>query len=57
MLRWAEARARLAGKKYLRLNCIAADREIREYYETKGFVHQRDVMGPKAMASLYEKAL
>ena len=57
MLKWAEAKAETAGKKFLRLNCIAADRKIRDYYEKAGFVHQGDVMGTKALASLYEKSL
>ncbi len=57
MLRWAEAKARSEGKKFLRLNCIAEDRGIRDYYEKAGFRHLEDVPGPKALASLYEKAL
>jgi protein-tyrosine phosphatase len=57
MLRWAEERTRSAGKKFLRLNCIAADQKIRDYYERAGFIHRGDVMGPKALASLYEKRL
>ena len=57
MLRWAEMTARATGKKYLRLNCIAEDAKIREYYENAGFSRVRDVMGPKALATLYEKPL
>jgi protein-tyrosine phosphatase len=57
MLRWAEAKVRSEGKRFLRLNCIAEDKGIRSYYEKAGFIHLKDVMGPKALASLYEKAL
>lgn len=57
MLRWAEASARVAGKKFLRLNCLAEDRKIRDYYERAGFLYKGDVVGPKAMTTLYEKAL
>ena len=57
LLKWAETKARAVGKKYLRLNCIAADKKIREYYENAGFTQVRDVMGPKALATLYEKPL
>ncbi len=57
MLKWAEDKARNGGKKFFRLNCIAADRKIRDYYEKAGFIHQGDVMGRLALASLYEKAL
>jgi GNAT superfamily N-acetyltransferase len=57
MLKWAEATAREAGKRLLRLNCLAADRKIRNYYERAGFLYKGDVVGPRAVASLYEKAL
>lgn len=57
MLKWAEATARKAGKRFLRLNCLAEDRKIRDYYERAGFLYKGDVMGPRAMATLYEKAL
>lgn len=57
MLKWAEMKARALGKKHLRLNCIAEDKKIREYYENAGFARVRDVMGPKALATLYEKPL
>jgi protein-tyrosine phosphatase len=57
MLRWAENKARTASKKFLRLNCLAADRKIRDYYESAGFLYKGDVVGPKAVAALYEKAL
>ena len=57
MLRWAEERTKSAGKKFFRLNCIAADRRVRDYYEKAGFIHQGDIMGRLALASLYEKVL
>ena len=57
MLKSAETTARNAGKTFLRLNCMANDRKIRDYYEKAGFVHVGDVVGPKAVASLYEKLL
>jgi GNAT superfamily N-acetyltransferase len=57
ILRWAESEARTAGKRLLRLNCLAADRKIRDYYERAGFLYKGDVVGPRALATLYEKAL
>jgi len=57
MLKWAEAAAREVGKRFLRLNCLAADRKIRDYYERVGFLYKGDVVRPKAVAALYEKAL
>lgn len=57
MLKWAETAARKAEKMFLRLNCLAVDRKIRDYYERAGFVYISDVAGPKGIASLYEKGL
>ncbi len=36
MLEWAARRASLAGKKFLRLDCVAEDHGIRVYYEKAG---------------------
>ena len=47
MLRWAESKARTADKRFLRLNCLAEDRKIRDYYEKAGFVYTGDVIGPR----------
>jgi len=57
MMKWAEGAARKAGNRFLRLNCLAEDRKIPDYYERAGFAYIHDVMGPRAMASNYEKAL
>lgn len=57
MLKWGESAARRTGKKFLRLNCLAEDRKIRDYYEREGFLYKGDVAGPRAKASLYEKSL
>jgi len=57
MLKWAEAQAKSAGKRFLRLNCLAVDRKIRDYYERAGFVNRGDVVEPRGRASLYEKRL
>lgn len=57
MLRWAMERTRQAGKKYLRLNCVAEDKGIRDYYEKAGFEYRGSIIGPVCLASLYELAL
>ena len=57
LLEWAEAKARAEGKKYLRLDCLASNRLIRDYYEKAGFAHVKDTLAPGWMASLYEKKL
>ena len=57
MLAWAATQASVAGKKFLRLDCLADNKRIREYYERVGFVHKGDV-GPLGWkASLYEKRI
>lgn len=57
MLQWAETKTRAEGKRYLRLDCLASNKTIREYYEKIGFVHVRDTLEPGWKASLYEKKL
>src|SRR2546425_3238719 len=57
MLQWAEAKARAEGKRYLRLDCLASNKTIREYYQKVGFIHVRDTETPGWKASLYEKKL
>jgi ribosomal protein S18 acetylase RimI-like enzyme len=57
VLRWAQARARSAGMRHLRLDCPRDDPGVRAYYERLGFVHRGDVTVGTFQASLYELAL
>src|SRR6266487_3813088 len=57
LLNWAEAKARAEGKSYLRLDCLASNKTIRQYYERVGFTHVGDTLAPGWKASLYEKKL
>jgi GNAT superfamily N-acetyltransferase len=57
LLRWAERRALSAGKRYLRLNCLASDRGLCNYYERAGFEHVRNIIEQRGLASFYEKRL
>jgi len=57
MLQWAEAEARAEGKRHLRLDCLASNKTIHDYYEKAGFVHVRDTEVPGWKASLYQKEL
>ena len=57
MLVWAERVSRASGKKFLRLDCLAENGKIRDYYENLGFIHQGDVYIQGWKASLYEKNL
>ena len=56
-LQWAEAKTRKEGRRVLRLDCLANNNIIRQYYERLGFVHVRDTIAPGWKASLYEKKL
>lgn len=55
LLRWAELKSKENGKKYLRLNCMAANLALRRYYERAGFVYRGDLREPRGLACLYEK--
>ncbi len=57
MLEWAERVSKAAGKKFLRLDCLAENGKIRSYYENLGFIHQGDVEIEGWKASLYQKKL
>jgi GNAT superfamily N-acetyltransferase len=57
LLRWAEDKARAEGKRFLRLDCLASNKTIRDYYEKAGFTYVRDKEMPGWKASLYEKKL
>jgi GNAT superfamily N-acetyltransferase len=57
LLRWAESEAARRGKRVLRLDCDAANPELRAYYERAGFMHRDDVTLPHRSAARYEKAL
>ncbi len=57
MVEWAIGTARAAGKKFLRLDCLAGNRKIREYYEKAGFTHLNDVEVAGWKFSLYQKNL
>lgn len=55
LVEWAEEAARAAGKTFLRLDCMAANRGLRGFYEAAGFEHCGDVEYTRWLASLYEK--
>ena len=55
MLRWAERKVAVAGRAYLRLDCMTANLALRAYYEHAGFTHCGDIHGKTWSASRYEK--
>jgi acetyltransferase (GNAT) family protein len=68
ILGWAATTAAAAGSRYLRLDCVAWNGELRSYYEAAGFQHRgdaevggppggREEPGPAVSVSRYELAL
>ena len=61
LLSWAEQQALTAGKRYLRLDCIATNPVLRRYYEDVGFSSRGEVNAHYPMGTYrlqrYEKAL
>jgi GNAT superfamily N-acetyltransferase len=65
ILDWAAATAAAEGRHYLRLDCVATNRRLRDYYAAAGFQHRGDVPvsgppggraepGPAVIVSRYE---
>ncbi|WP_460527627.1 GNAT family N-acetyltransferase [Flindersiella endophytica] len=46
IINWASSRARLAGKKWLRLDCRRDNTKLHHYYLLRGFTHLRTVDNP-----------
>jgi hypothetical protein len=68
VLGWASDAVRQRGAAALRLDCVRSNRQLRSYYEGRGFVHRGDVPvsgvpgqrqgeGPVTWVSRYERAL
>jgi len=57
LLKWAELKTRENGKKYLRLNCMAANLTLRKYYEQAGFTCRGELRETRGLACLYERIL
>ncbi len=55
LLEWAERKVASAGKRYLRLDCMAENPGLNEYYKKAGFHYRGEVHGKGWSASLYEK--
>jgi GNAT superfamily N-acetyltransferase len=43
ILEWVVEKAKAEGKEFIRLDCVAHNQKLRAYYESKGFVHIRDI--------------
>ena len=60
LLNWAQTEIGRADRHLLRLDCLADNAQLRRWYQTIGFAHQRDreVEGPRGapvLVSLYER--
>ncbi len=55
LLAWAEEAVAAAGRSFLRLDCVATNPVLRDYYERAGFVYRGEAHGIGWQASLYEK--
>jgi protein-tyrosine phosphatase len=54
LLDWLAEMARDAGRAYVRLDCTAGNRKLRDYYEGAGFTYRGDVTLPSHIGSRYE---
>jgi ribosomal protein S18 acetylase RimI-like enzyme len=55
LLDWAEARVVEAGRKFLRLDCMAENAALRGYYERLGFELRGEQPVDEFVAALYER--
>jgi len=54
ILKLIQARATLQGVKYLRLDCVANNDKLRQYYESYGFTFTTEVNTGEITLALYE---
>src|SRR6185312_15161044 len=57
LLQWAESMVAKAGKTYLRLDCMAENAALCEYYERAGFECRGEIQGKGWRGRLYEKRI
>ncbi len=57
LLRWAESAAAAAGKNFLRLDCMAENSALCEYYERASFECRGEIQGKGWRGRLYEKRI
>jgi ribosomal protein S18 acetylase RimI-like enzyme len=57
MIEWAKEFVREQGRCFIRLNCLASNLPLRQYYERLGFIFRGEVFDRNYTAALYEMAL
>jgi GNAT superfamily N-acetyltransferase len=45
LLEWADEQIRARDRAWLRIDVVTGNRPLRDYYESAGFVHRRDLAG------------
>jgi GNAT superfamily N-acetyltransferase len=55
LLDWLADHAAAGGRAYVRLDCMASNRKLRDYYERAGFTYRGDITLPRYTGSRYEK--
>jgi GNAT superfamily N-acetyltransferase len=55
LLGWTENRVHMSGRKYLRLDCVAANKALNEYYLRAGFGYRGRALVRGLEVSLFEK--
>ena len=55
LLAWAERTTAAAGRHFVRLDCMASNPVLRDYYERAGYVYCGEAQATAWQASLYEK--
>lgn len=57
ILTWATLKARREGKHFLRLDCLASNSRLRQYYEAQGFVYRGLLQSGEYTGAKYEREL
>jgi hypothetical protein len=55
LLGWAAESVRDAGRRFVRLDCVAGNPRLRAYYEAAGFAHRGDVAVGGAPGELVDR--
>ena len=57
ILTWAARKAQREGKRFLRLDCLAGNARLRQYYEDQGFIYRGQFTSGEYVGAMYETLL
>jgi GNAT superfamily N-acetyltransferase len=57
ILTWAALKAQREGKRFVRLDCLASNARLRQYYEEQEFVYRGQFTSGEYVAAKYERPL